>query len=106
MIGPSEVALIKGMLDRGDKQMDIAVYFSINQARVNEIKYGKGPARKWRDIKPAESVDLPPKGPYVILAQDRAVANEAMAQAYSELAKVLIPLLEKHGIVPKPKITL
>jgi hypothetical protein len=54
-----EVPIIKGMLQRGDKQHDIAARFGVNGGRIAEIKTGK----KWPD-QPALPFDgLPQPGP-------------------------------------------
>lgn len=54
----SEAAVIKGMLERGDKQHDIAARFGVNGGRIAEI------AKKTRfaDV-PASTSALPPPGP-------------------------------------------
>jgi hypothetical protein len=54
------VALIKGMLERGDKQSDIAACFGINGGRVAEINTGQ----KWGHTATAPVEALPPAGPY------------------------------------------
>lgn len=54
------VSMIKGMLNRGDKQQDIAACFGINSARVAEIKSGK----KHAEVKAAPDEALPPVPPY------------------------------------------
>lgn len=38
-----EIAVVKGMLARGDKQQDIAAYFGINGGRIAEINTGQNP---------------------------------------------------------------
>lgn len=57
-------AQIKGMLARGDKDMDIQLWFSINSGRVSEIKSGS----KFQAVQPLPSSELPPSGPYPSLA--------------------------------------
>nr|WP_319246971.1 hypothetical protein [uncultured Celeribacter sp.] len=57
-----ETQIVKGMLNRGDKQHDIASYFGVNGGRVAEVATGKG------DYPTAEAFPeekLPPAGPYV-----------------------------------------
>jgi hypothetical protein len=54
------IALIKGMLARGDKQSDIAACFLINGGRISEINLGE----RGKDIAPAKPADLPPAAPY------------------------------------------
>lgn len=66
MLTDDEVATIKGMIARGDKQQDIAVYLSItsgrtvNVARVSEVV--KKNRARWARVPPAGS--LPEPGPY------------------------------------------
>jgi hypothetical protein len=48
-------ALIKGMLERGDKQHDIAAFFGVNGGRVAEIKTGA----KFADVSAAPKRSLP-----------------------------------------------
>lgn len=55
-----DAALIKGMLHRGDKPQDIALFFGVNNGRVSEIKSGT----KFLNISPADTDNLPPAGPY------------------------------------------
>jgi hypothetical protein len=60
-LNDGEIAIVKGMLLRGDKQHDIAAYFGVNSARVNEINGGAtGPS-----IVAASTEQLPPRGPYM-----------------------------------------
>jgi hypothetical protein len=54
------VTMIKGMLDRGDKQSDISACFLINAGRVAEINTGQ----KWGHVIAAPVEALPPAGPY------------------------------------------
>jgi hypothetical protein len=56
-----DAALIKGMIERGDRHHDIAAFFGINQGRVAEIKEG----RRFAEVSAADTDDLPPKGPYL-----------------------------------------
>jgi predicted XRE-type DNA-binding protein len=41
----SGIATVKGMLLRCDKQQDIAAWFGVNQARINDIAQGYVGAR-------------------------------------------------------------
>jgi hypothetical protein len=61
-ITDDEAAVIKGMLERGDKQQWIAAWFGgeVNSGRVAEINTGA----KFADVKPAPPDKLPPVGPY------------------------------------------
>lgn len=56
-----EIAIVKGMLGRGDAQHHIAAYFGCNSARINDVK--KGVVGTSIAIAPAR--DLPPPGPYM-----------------------------------------
>jgi hypothetical protein len=55
-----EAALIKGMLNRGDRQHDIAAWFGVNGGRIAEI----ASAKEFWWVQPATGSDLPPPGPY------------------------------------------
>lgn len=54
------IPLIKGMLDRGDDQSDIAACFLINSGRIAEINRGD----RAPDVKSAPADELPPAPPY------------------------------------------
>jgi hypothetical protein len=60
-LNEGEIAVVKGMLLRGDKQHDIAAYFGINGGRIAEISTGQTGSSL--TASPAE--DLPPAGPYM-----------------------------------------
>jgi hypothetical protein len=53
-------ALIKGMLQRGDRQSDIAACFMINGGRVSEINTRE----RFASVMIASEELLPPAGPY------------------------------------------
>lgn len=85
--------LVKGMLARGDRQHDIASYFGVNPARVNEIAGGKG---NYPNAQPTPEAELPVEGPYltkfavqgVIDTLNEAIAALDMAEQEEELADV------------------
>lgn len=56
-----EIAIIKGMIARGDKQHDIAAYFGVNGGRIAEINTGHN--EHALAIEPAAESELPPAGP-------------------------------------------
>lgn len=60
---PTDAAVIKGMLARGDRQSDIAAYFSVNAGRISEINT----RYQFADVVPAAADALPPRGPYSIV---------------------------------------
>jgi hypothetical protein len=85
--------IVKGMIARGDRQHDIASYFGVNPARVNEVANGNG---NYPNAQPTPEADLPPQGPYltrfavlgVIDTLNEAIEALDMAAAEEELADV------------------
>ena len=57
-----ETRIVKGMLLRGDKQHDIAAYFSVNGGRVGEVATGDC---DYPNAQPLPADQLPPPGPYL-----------------------------------------
>jgi hypothetical protein len=57
----ADAALIRGMIERGDRHHDIAAFFGVNQGRIAEVKDGS----RFPGV-PAATKDLPPKGPYLV----------------------------------------
>lgn len=55
MLTEHEASIVKGLLDRGDKQHDVAAFFSVNPGRVAEIKTGM----RHLAVEPAAKKDLP-----------------------------------------------
>lgn len=88
-----ETCIVKGMLARQDRQHDIASYFGVNPARVNEIANGEG---NYPNAQPTPEADLPPPGPYltkyavqgVIDTLNEAIEALDMAEQEQELADV------------------
>jgi hypothetical protein len=60
-LNDGEIAIVKGMLLRGDRQHDIAAYFGVNGGRVGEISTGQTGG----SVTAAPAEDLPPAGPYM-----------------------------------------
>jgi hypothetical protein len=54
----SEASVVLGMVDRGDREHDIAAWFGVNQGRIAEVKKGD-----FGTLTPAPVASLPPKGP-------------------------------------------
>jgi hypothetical protein len=81
ILNATDAALIKGMLDRGDRQHDIAAWFGVNGGRVAEIAVGA----RFAEVQTAKSEELPPPGPYPKAAEALA-AIESLALAKSTLA--------------------
>jgi hypothetical protein len=68
-ITAEDVAIIKGMLARGDEQQWITAWFGgwLNSGRISEINTGKKGTvgEKFKDVEPAPREKLPPVGPYI-----------------------------------------
>jgi hypothetical protein len=60
-LNDAEIAIVKGMLARGDRQHDIAAYFGINGGRIAEISTGQTGG----GVMASPAQDLPPAGPYM-----------------------------------------
>ena len=58
----TDASVVKGMIDRGDKNETIAAFFGVNQRAVSHIRSGK----KFPSATSAKSESLPPPGPYGI----------------------------------------
>jgi hypothetical protein len=76
-LNDSEIAIVKGMIKRGDRQHDIAAYFGVNGGRIGEISTGKRGIGIGVDAAAADQ--LPPAGPYMagrsaLRARDTLVA--------------------------------
>jgi len=83
--------LIKGMLGRGDPQMDIATYFGVNQARVSEINTGQ----KYANAAAAPEDQLPPPGPYVVVAKYDYESAKAAQSIVDEVMSYLESIRER-----------
>jgi hypothetical protein len=59
-LSEEDAGIVKGMLERGDRQHDIAAWFGVNSGRVAEIATGA----KFRWVLAAPRQELPPPGPY------------------------------------------
>ena len=56
-----DAALIRGMIQRGDRHHDIAAFFGVNPGRIADIKF----VALHPGIEPADPWELPPTGPYL-----------------------------------------
>jgi hypothetical protein len=75
-----DATIVKGMLERGDRQHDVAAWFGVNPGRIAEIASG----REFTAVR-AASEGLPPPGPY-LSARDATVALAALETAREALA--------------------
>jgi hypothetical protein len=91
-----DAAQIKGMVRRGDKQMEVGTYFQVNQARVSELLKGRGWGKRFAHIRPAPAEDLPPPGPYVVVAKAYISDMEKKALVHSAVVDELKALLERY----------
>lgn len=73
----ADAAVAKGMLNRGDRQHDIAAWFGVNGGRIAELVTGKSFC--WVVPAPVDS-HLPPAGPYPC-GREATAALEALAAA-------------------------
>lgn len=75
-LSTEDASLGKAMIARGDRQHDIAAWFGVNGGRIAEI----ASSRKFADVRPAASADLPPPGPYPS-GRDALIALNALRAA-------------------------
>lgn len=90
----STVAAVKGMLLRGDRMVDIGLWWSISSSTVHGIKKGK--VRAYRPIAPAQPEQLPPRGPYVVVAKQEHDETRAAAASRDRLIADLTGLLDSY----------
>ncbi len=98
-LGYRDIQIVKGMLERGDKQHDIASYFGVNGARIAEVATGNC---DYPNAAPWPREKLPPPGPYVgaksvfeiteILEEARDLINGAGAS--SDEAEIAVEAIE------------
>lgn len=85
-------AAIKGMVARGDKQMDVAIWAGCNQGRVCEIANGTGYGRHFLHVAPALPEVLPEPGPYRVLSVRRVNELELNAAVVAKLEALIAEL--------------
>lgn len=69
-LSDADAAIIKGMIERHDRQHDIAAFFAVNGGRIGETSTGENFAHV-----PAKTSDLPPSAPYLVV--DAALRKNA-----------------------------
>jgi len=89
-----ETQYVKGMLNRGDRQHDIAAYFGVNGGRIAEVATGDC---AYPNAEPMELAKLPPPGPYVTKYALSAVI------AIMHEAREALDLAESNGNVDDAK---
>ena len=98
--------IVKGMVARGDRQHDIASYFGVNPARINEVANGNG---NYPNAQATPENDLPPEGPYltrfavqgVIDTLNEAIEALDMAAAEEGIADVRAAILLARDTIQK-----
>jgi len=79
-LNEEDAAIVKGMLNRGDRQHDIAAWFGVNGGRIAEILNGT----KFSEVDSVPTQLLPPPGPYPS-GREAAVLIQAIAKARQAL---------------------
>lgn len=89
----ADAAIAKGMINRGDRQHDIAAYFGVNGGRIAEISTGD----KFGSVAAAPTNQLPPPGPYVYSKLNRRTKKdlESIRDQLVALSKVVHDALSK-----------
>ena len=64
-ITAADAAVVKAMLERGDRQSDIAAFFQVNAGRISEINTGK----RFNGVQAAND-NVPVPGPYLVKKND------------------------------------
>jgi hypothetical protein len=86
-----QVAIVKGLLARGEKQSDIAAFFGSNGGRIAEIHTGQ----KHSDVKPAPPKDLPTQAQLVPYGHIALVVLKAIDVAMIGLQSARAKFLEE-----------
>lgn len=73
------------MLLRGDRQSDIAAFFSENGGRIAEINTGQ----KWKEVVAARAETLPPPGPYLMGPRSAIKARQTLEAMRDLIVDVL-----------------
>ena len=76
-----DAAIVKDMLQRGDRQHDIAAYFGVNGGRIAGVAAGAD----FLEVEAAPEEMLPPPGPY-LSGREAAKLLRQLAAARSALA--------------------
>jgi hypothetical protein len=86
------------MLNRGDRQHDIAAWFGVNGGRIAAIATGE----KFYDVKPATE-SLPPPGPY-LAGRDAQAAMFALEEAARTINAALSLIRERAETAARPSL--
>jgi hypothetical protein len=80
----ADAAYVKGMINRHDRQHDIAAYFAVNGGRIGETSTGAN----FSAVAPASQVSLPPAAPYLVLSATLRAEADALQK---DLLKIGAP---------------
>lgn len=94
-----QIALVKGMLLRGDDQHLIASLFGENAGRIAETANGMKPpdparVERGRDIEPAPPEDLPPPGPYFL---NLIAPKDIILDGLEAVEEAVAEYVSRHG---------
>ena len=99
-----EIAIIKGMIARGDTQSHIAAYFgNSNSGRISEINTesdDKSLGRRAQGIGAAPASELPPPGPYYVSGRAMIRATETL-EALRDLIEGALEDMKKFADTSK-----
>ena len=99
-LSAKDAAIVKGMLQRGDRQHDIAAWFGVNGGRVADVATGK----RHKSV-PATTTGLPPSGPY-LTGRDAHAAMFALEEAARTINAALSLIKERAELsVRSPAIS-
>jgi len=87
-------SLIWGMVARGDRIIDISVWFGVSPSTVHAIK--KASAKHSWTMTDAKAFELPPPGPYQIVQKVEYVALVDTAAVNRAIMNELEDLLSKY----------
>jgi hypothetical protein len=88
-LSAKDAAVVKAMLNRGDRQHDIAAWFGVNGGRVADIATGKRHAKVV-----AATHGLPPSGPY-LAGREAHAAMFALEEAARTINAALALIKER-----------
>ena len=91
-LNEADAGIVKGMLERGDRQHDIASWFGVNGGRIAEISSGK----KFVDILAFRN-NLPPRGPY-LSGMDMMRVKDKIKSLNDEISRISKKLLKDETI--------
>lgn len=94
-----DAAIVKGMIQRGDRQHDIAAWFGVNGGRIGEINTGA----KFSEVAVATK-NLPPPGPYTSHQKIDSAKKSVLELVKSiESAALKVPESQNEEIVSSCK---